>query len=104
MGIPARGIAPEVFLKEHLLYVHTKAEAGEYADAMAALRETRASVTDNVYLGALEKQLRQLIDLSEHRTLTDDQRSEILEPVGGIIEKAIGSIHQLLPVQPAAPP
>jgi periplasmic protein TonB len=100
MGIPAGGMTPDVFLKEHLLYVHTKAEAGEYTDAMAALRETRASVTDNVYLGALEKQLRQLIDLSEHRTLSADQRSEILEPLSGIIEKALGSVRQSIPVQP----
>ncbi len=104
MGAPARSIAPEVLLKEHLLYVHTKAEAGEYADAMTALRETRASITDNVYLGALEKQLRQLIDLSEHRTLTEDQRSEILEPLTAIIEKAIGSVQQEVPVQPTPPP
>ncbi len=113
--MPASAPSPalQVFLKEHLLYVHTKAEAGEYADAMAALQETKASIKDNIYVRAVEQQLLTLLDLSRRNILTDERRTEILDPITGIIERAIGTIHHARehvaspaqqPAQSAAPP
>jgi hypothetical protein len=95
MATSAQSPALQVFLKEHLLYVHTKTEAGEYADAMAALQETKASVKDNIYVRAVEQQLISLLDLSRRNALTDERRAEILEPITGIIERAIGSLPQI---------
>ena len=87
---PAEKLSPsDVFLKEHLLYVITKAEAGEYADAMAALQETLATAKDNVYVRAVEQQLVNLLDLSRRNALTDERKAEILEPITSIVERIL---------------
>jgi TonB family protein len=82
----------EAFVKEHLLYIQTKAEAGEYADAMAAVQETKVSSTNNIYIRALEQQLGHLLDLSSRNELTEEHKLEILEPMSCIIDQALGSL------------
>lgn len=89
---PAKKSLPtDVFLKEHLLFVITKAEAGEYADAMTALQETLTSAKDNVYVRAVERQLTSLLDLSRRNVLTDERKAEILDPITSIVERLISS-------------
>jgi TonB family protein len=67
---------------------HTRAEAGEYRESLAVVREAKALEPRNIYILAFEKQVEQLAELSDMKILSDDQRTDILESLPGIIERA----------------
>ena len=78
------------------------AEAGKHRDALAAVREAKKLHPRNVYILAFERQVEQLIELSLAGTLGDDERSDILESIPGIVERALaGSGERAFPSVPA---
>ena len=78
------------------------AEAGKHHDALAAVREAKKLHPRNVYILAFERQVEQLIELSLAGTLGDDERSDILESIPGIMERALaGSGERAFPSVPA---
>ena len=78
------------------------AEAGKHRDALAAVREAKKLHPRNVYVLAFERQIEQLIELSLAGKLGDDERSDILESIPGIIDRALaGSGEPAFPSVPA---
>ena len=78
------------------------AEAGKHHDALAAVREAKKLHPRNVYVLAFERQVEQLIELSLAGKLGDDERSDILESIPGIMDRALaGSGEQTFPSVPA---
>lgn len=73
----------------HLEEAQSRAESGNYAGAITAVREAKALEPRNVYILAFEKQAEQLNDLKNSASLTDEQRTDILESMPSIIEKAV---------------
>ena len=78
-------------LERHLTEARSRAEKGEYAAAVSALREAKSLAPKNVYVLAFEKQAEQLNDLHTSHSLTDEQRTDILESIPSIIERALES-------------
>ncbi len=78
-------------LERHLADAQTRAEKGDYADAVRAVREAKALAPKNVYVLAFEKQAEQLSELESAHSLTEEQRTDILESIPAIIERAIES-------------
>jgi TonB family protein len=68
-----------------------KTEAGQFGDALKVVREAKALEPRNIYILAFEKQIEQLVELSEAKLLSDEQRSDIIESLPGIIERATES-------------
>ncbi len=77
-------------------------EAGTYHDALAAVREAKKLNPRNVYVLAFERQVEQLIELSLAGKLGDDERTDILESIPGIMDRALaGSGERAMPSAPA---
>jgi tetratricopeptide (TPR) repeat protein len=62
---------------------------GEYAAALRHVRSVKSVQPQNVYVLAFERQVEQLLELTENGFLTDDQRTDILESLPGIVDRAI---------------
>jgi tetratricopeptide (TPR) repeat protein len=73
---------------EKLTEAQTKTEAGTYDDALAVVRTAKALEPRNVYILAFERQIEQLIELTRSHLVTDEQRTDILDSIPGIVEKA----------------
>ena len=80
-------------LERHLAEARTRAEKGDYAAAVSAVREAKSLAPKNVYVLAFEKQAEQLSDLDSAKSLTEEQRTDILESIPSIIERALESLH-----------
>ncbi|HTY60440.1 MAG TPA: energy transducer TonB [Bacteroidota bacterium] len=78
-------------LERHLTEAHSRAEKGEYAAAVSAVRKAKSLAPKNVYVLAFEKQAEQLHELETSHSLTDEQRTDILESIPSIIERALES-------------
>ncbi len=78
-------------LERHLTEAQSLAEKGDYAAAVGAVREAKSLAPKNVYVLAFEKQAEQLSALDAARNLTDEQRTDILESIPSIIERALES-------------
>ncbi len=78
-------------LERHLAEARERADKGEYEAAVRAVREAKSLAPKNVYVLAFEKQAEQLIELDTAGTLTEEQRTDILESIPAIIERAIES-------------
>jgi hypothetical protein len=68
-----------------------KAATGEYRFAVTAAKKAKALDQGNVFLLALERQLEQLNDLQVTGTLTDAQKTDILESVPRLVDQATSS-------------
>jgi protein TonB len=90
-------------LSRSLLDVQTKAEEGRYDEALQEMKTARALEPKNIYVLALEKQVEQLIELTRAGILTDDQRSDILDSLPGIVERAIDGAMPAPPNAGTAP-
>lgn len=77
----------------HLAEAQSRAEGGNYAGALAAVREAKVLEPKNVYILAFEKQAEQLGTLESSQTLTDEAKSDILDSIPSIIEKALELSH-----------
>jgi hypothetical protein len=62
---------------------------GEYAAALRHVRSVKSVQPQNIYVLAFERQVEQLLELTENGFLTDDQRTDILESLPGIVDRAI---------------
>jgi tetratricopeptide (TPR) repeat protein len=78
-------------LERQLAEAQKKAENGNYEAAVRAVREAKFLAPKNVYVLAFEKQAEQLSELASAKTLTDEQRTDILESIPSIIERALES-------------
>jgi tetratricopeptide (TPR) repeat protein len=78
-------------LEHHLSEAQTRAEKGEYAAAVKAVQEAKSLAPKNVYVLAFEKQAEQLSALDAAKSLTEEQRMDILESIPSIIERALES-------------
>jgi hypothetical protein len=67
----------------------TLAGRGEYAAALQHVRSVKSVQPQNIYILAFERQVEQLLELTENGFITDDQRADILESIPGIVERAI---------------
>jgi len=76
-------------LKTILAESHAEAKAADYAAAVASAQRAREKDPQNVYLLAFEKQLEQLAMLPSGNTLAEEARTDILDSLDGIIERAI---------------
>ncbi len=65
------------------------AEAGRYTECLAMINQAKKIEQSNVYILAFEKQVEQLISYGEAGILNDEQRTDILESIPGIIERAL---------------
>jgi TonB family protein len=77
----------------HLAEAQSRAEGGNYAGALAEVRAAKALEPKNVYILAFEKQAEQLGTLESSKLLTDESRTDILESIPAIIEKAVELSH-----------
>lgn len=59
-----------------------------YVQALTAIRKAKVLDVTNIYMLAFERQVEQLNDLTSSGTLTDEQRTDILDSLPGIIEQA----------------
>jgi tetratricopeptide (TPR) repeat protein len=84
---PSRSTANQ--FSGYLEQSHTDVEAGKYLEALASAQKAKDLEPKNIYVLALEKQIEQLIELSAGNALTDEQRTDILESIPGIIDRAI---------------
>ncbi len=66
-----------------------RADANDYPGALTMVAKAKTLERRNVYILAFEKQLEQLIGLSSLNILTGDQRTDILESIPGIIDRAL---------------
>jgi len=73
----------------YLSGARSQTEAGNFKEALATLKEAKNLEPRNIYILAFEKQVEQLIELAEMNILTDEHRSDILESIPGIIERAL---------------
>jgi len=78
-------------LERQLAEAQDRAEKGEYEAAVRSVREAKSLAPKNVYVLAFERQAEQLIELHAAGSLTEEQRTDILESIPSIIERAIES-------------
>jgi tetratricopeptide (TPR) repeat protein len=84
-----------------LAVARKRAEAGNYQDALSSVRDAKRLHDRNVYLLAFERQLEQLTELSLAGTLGDDERTDILDSIPGIVERALEGASAPLPAATA---
>lgn len=89
--MPTQNNPDSSHLERHLADAQTRAEKGEYAAAVAAVRQAKNLAPKNVYVLAFEKQAEQLSELDSAKSLTEEQRTDILESIPAIIERALES-------------
>ena len=98
--MPTKDSVNSSHLEQHLTEARTCAEKGDYAAAVKALGEAKSIAPKNIYVLAFEKQAEQLSALAGAKSLTDEQRTDILESIPSIIERALES--SLTPGPPTA--
>ena len=89
-----------------LAEAQARAEAGDYVAATDFIRQARERDPENIYILAFEKQVEQLTLLSANNALTEESRVDILESLGGIVER-VSSVSRQSPerlMPPHRPP
>ena len=76
-------------LAGRLAEAQAKTDASDFSGALGLIREIKTTERKNIYVLAFEKQVEQLAELSNAHILTDEQRTDILESIPGIIERAL---------------
>lgn len=94
--------SPPRQLADLLSTARERVEAGEFADALATVRDAKRLHPRNVYVLAFERQVEQLAELSAAGKLGDDERTDIFESLPGIVDRALEGTGDIAP--PAAPP
>jgi tetratricopeptide (TPR) repeat protein len=87
--MPTQNRLDSSHLERHLADAQSRAEKGDYAAAIRAVREAKSLAPKNVYVLAFEKQAEQLNELDAAKSLTEEQRTDILESIPSIIERAL---------------
>jgi TonB family protein len=91
---------PLIPLQQRLAKAQSMSESGDYRGALKTLREAKSLEPRNIYILAFEKQVEQLSELTEMHLLSNEQRSDILESLPGIIERALEGTTTATDVQP----
>ena len=78
-------------LRRILGEAQTEASAGNYAAAIEAVQRARAQDPENIYILAFEKQVEQLSLLASGETLNEEARTDILDSLGGIVDRAVST-------------
>ena len=89
--MPAQDSVDISHLERQLSEAATQAEQGNYEAALKAVRAAKSLAPRNVYVLAFERQAEQLNELHTSKALTDEQRTDILESIPSIIERALES-------------
>jgi hypothetical protein len=66
---------------------------GEFTSALQQVRSVKAAQPENIYVLAFERQLEQLLELTDAGMITEEQRTDILESIPGIVDRAIEQPH-----------
>ena len=69
-------------------------EAGEYESALANLERARSSCPANIYIIALERQLKTLMEFLDAQELGEARRVELIGPMPGLIECALRELKK----------
>jgi tetratricopeptide (TPR) repeat protein len=81
--------SPDEDFAGYLTKARAEVEAGNYLEGLAFAQKAKGLEPKNIYVLALEKQIEQLVELSAGNALTDEQRTDILESIPGIIDRAV---------------
>jgi len=87
--MPAQDSVDISHLERQLSEAATHAEQGNYEAAVKAVRAAKSLAPRNVYVLAFERQAEQLHELHSSQALTEEQRTDILESIPAIIERAL---------------
>jgi protein TonB len=87
---PQEKMDAQQFIIDRLQDIHRKAEAVNYADALATMKEVKAADPKNIYLIAIEKQIAKLNDPS----LDAENRSAIVKSLAPMIDRAITDVQR----------
>ena len=83
---PQEKMDTQQFIIDRLQDVQRKAEASNFAEALATMKEVKAADTKNIYLIAIEKQIAKLSDPA----LEAENRTTIIKSLPPMIDRAIG--------------
>ena len=93
-GYDMNSQAAEALLEEHLRSVYDLTEAGDYEGALADLEKALDSAPSNIYILALERQVKTLMEFLDAQELGEDRRMELIEPMPGLIECAVRELKK----------
>jgi len=82
-------------LRAHLAIAREQADLGAYEQALESIHSAKSENPRNVYLLALEKQVEQLSRLHHDGRLDDESRTDILESIPEIIERALNGATEI---------
>jgi protein TonB len=78
------------FIIDRLQDIHRNAEAANFADALAAIKEVKAADPKNIYIIAIEKQIAKLNDPA----LQGENRTAIIKSLPPMVDRAISDIQR----------
>jgi protein TonB len=87
---PQEKMDTQQFIIDRLQDVHRKAEANNFADALATMKEVKAADAKNIYLIAIEKQIAKLND----PTIQAENRAAIIKSLPPMIDRAISDVQR----------
>ena len=87
---PQEKIDTQQFIIDRLHDIQRKAEANNFTDALASMKEVKAADAKNIYLIAVEKQIAKLSD----STLPAENRLAIVKSLPPMIDRAISDVQR----------
>jgi periplasmic protein TonB len=87
---PQEKMDTQEFIIDRLHEIHRNAEANNFAEALASIKEVKEADTKNIYLVAIEKQISKLNDPA----LQEEHRTTIIKSLPPMIDRAISDIHR----------
>jgi TonB family protein len=101
----ARGKTIESLISQQFYEVLANAKTGNFHEALVSIRKAKTSYPRNIYVIAAEKQLERLVELAKRNMLTEEQRTEIMNSLPGLAERAINDEEKRehLPAPPPRP-
>ena len=98
----------EALIEERLRAAYDMTEAGDYDGALAELEKALIFCPTNIYIIALERQVKTLMEYLDAQELGEGRRMELIDPMPGLIQCAVrevkGSDHTPEPeMSPSAP-
>jgi TonB family protein len=87
---PQEKMDTQQFIIDRLQDVQRKAEASNFAEALATMKEVKAADTKNIYLIAIEKQIAKLSDPA----LQAENRAAIIKSLHPMINRAISDVQR----------
>jgi TonB family protein len=87
---PQEKMDTQQFIIDRLQDVQRKAEASNFAEALATMKEVKAADTKNIYLIAIEKQIAKLSDPA----LPAENRAAIIKSLHPMINRAISDVQR----------